>query len=181
MAYFQVLACIPLGDSVPFKDISDLAGVPETQLRRVLRMTATFGFLCEPEPGLISHSALSAAFVTDPSLLDAVVFMANTALPAALQMPACTQRFDDSSRSSETAYNVSSNSDDPFNIACQYKPQLRRQLSAFWRHGTGDVDDGVAELLQSLKCSNQLHQDPGTIVEVSFSLFLPFIKYCINC
>lgn len=163
---FQVLACIPLRHSVPIKDISDLAGVPETQLSRIVRMTMTFGFLCEPEPGRISHSTLSAPFVTNPALLDAVVFLAGTAVPSALKMPVGTKRLNESKNPQETAYNIASNSTSSFNSACEQRPQLKRQWSAFRRYSTGDVDDSLVEILQSSQCANRLREDPGTIVEV---------------
>lgn len=166
MGHFQVLACIPQGESVSFEDISHLVGVPETQLRRVLRTAATFGFLKEPQPGKIGHSTLSTAFVTDPSLLDAVMFMASTSLPAALQMPAGTKRFGDSTSCSETAYNISSDSSDRFSAACESRPQMQRQWLAFWRHATGEVDDDLAELLPSLQCAPRLRGGSGRLVEV---------------
>ncbi|KAL9066490.1 MAG: hypothetical protein Q9161_007553 [Pseudevernia consocians] len=89
---FQVLACIPLGGSIPAKEVADLAGVPETQLCRVVRMTAIAGFLHEPRPGHIAHTALSAPFVTNLSFLDTTMFLAEIAAPTALHMATATQR-----------------------------------------------------------------------------------------
>ncbi|KAL4919780.1 histidine phosphatase superfamily [Aspergillus aurantiobrunneus] len=77
---FQILACIPLSGSVPIKDVADLAGVPESHVSRVIRMTAT----AAPSP-------LSSSY------LDAAMFLAGTVAPAALQMPTATQRFESSS------------------------------------------------------------------------------------
>lgn len=68
---FQVLACIPLKGSILAKDVADMAGVPETRLWRVVRITATASFLHESQPGHIAHTALSAPFVTNLSFLDA--------------------------------------------------------------------------------------------------------------
>ncbi|KID84420.1 hypothetical protein MGU_08382 [Metarhizium guizhouense ARSEF 977] len=166
LGHFQVLACIPLRHSVPIKDISDLAGVPEAQLCRIARMTMAFGFLCEPQPGRLSHNALSAAFVTNPSLLDAVMFLAGIATPSALKMAANTQRLNYSSSPQATAYNLASNHASSFSTECEQRPQLRRQWSAFRRYGTGDVDDDLVEILQSLQCANQFVGKPGTVVEI---------------
>ncbi|KID65344.1 hypothetical protein MAN_06355, partial [Metarhizium hybridum] len=163
---FQVLACIPLRHSVPIKDISDLAGVPEAQLCRIARMTMAFGFLCEPQPGRLSHNALSAAFVTNPALLDAVMFLAGTATPSALKMAANTQRLNYSSTPQATAYNLASNHASSFSTECEQRPQLRRQWSAFRRYGTGDVDDDLVEILQSLQCASHFVGKPGTVVEI---------------
>lgn len=166
LGHFQVLACIPLRESASTRDIADLVGVPEAQLSRIIRMTATCGFLREPEPGKVAHSPLSADFLTNPSLLDAVVFLANTAAPAALHMPDCTQRFRDSRAPSETAYNVASNSAVLFNAACEQRPQLRRQWAAFQQHGTTNVDGALVGLLGSFQCADRLLGEASTVVEV---------------
>ncbi|KAI0861674.1 hypothetical protein F4860DRAFT_513825 [Xylaria cubensis] len=81
---FQVLAFIPLGDSVAVRDIADLSGTPETHLTRVIHMMSTVGFLHQPGPGYVAHITLSIPFVTNPSLLDASLFLSETAAPAAL-------------------------------------------------------------------------------------------------
>lgn len=85
---FQVLAFLPLGSEtgLPIKDVAELADVPEAQLCRVVRLMAMDGFLCEPQPGYMAHTALSASFVQRPVQLDAAMFLAETATPTALQM-----------------------------------------------------------------------------------------------
>ncbi|KAL4935852.1 hypothetical protein BDV06DRAFT_233903 [Aspergillus oleicola] len=161
---FQVLACIPLTGSVPIKDVADLAGVPESHLSRMVRMTATAGFLQEPQPGQVAHSALSAPFVTKPSYLDAVMFLAGTVAPAALQMPAATQRFGPSLRPNETAYNLAFNNPATLASTCEQQPKLQRQWPAFLRYGTINTEDRVTDLLSRL---DHFRRGNISIVEVS--------------
>lgn len=146
---FQVLACIPLSGSVPAKDVADLAGVPEMQLCRVVRMTATAGFLNEPQPGHVAHTILSAPFVTKPSFLDAAMFLAETAAPTALQMAVATQRYGHSNRPNESAYNLAFNTSQTFQSACEQRSKLQRQWPAYLRYA-GGVDDSVTEVLTRL-------------------------------
>ncbi|KAF2232862.1 hypothetical protein EV356DRAFT_449295 [Viridothelium virens] len=134
---FQILASIPVSGGVPAKDVADLAGVPETQLRRVVRMTATAGFLFEPQPGYIAHTALSAPFVTNLSYLDATIFLAETAVPASLQMAKGSAT---SSIAGSRAPTVS------FNLS---ETKLQRQWSAY-QWCTGDQNDGITEMLSRL-------------------------------
>ena len=159
---FQVLACIPLSGSVPAKDVSDLAGVPESQLIRIVRMTATAGFLCEPTPDHIAHTPLSAQFVTKPSYLDALLFLAEVQAPSALHMAAATQRsgseegegiFGTVGKSGETPYNIAFNTQLSFQAACEQKTKLQRQWPTFLRYA-GDVDDGLTEVLTKLDWSS---------------------------
>ncbi|KFY27884.1 hypothetical protein V491_00709 [Pseudogymnoascus sp. VKM F-3775] len=146
---FQVLACIPLSGSIPAKDVADVVGVPEMQLCRIVRMTATAGFLYEPQSGHIAHTALSAPFVTKLSYLDAIMFLAETAAPAALQMAAATQHHRHSDRPFETAYNLAFNTSQTFQSACKQRMKLQRQWSAYSRC-SGDLDDSVTEFLSRL-------------------------------
>ncbi|KAI1493818.1 O-methyltransferase family protein [Biscogniauxia mediterranea] len=146
---FQVLACIPLSGSVPLRDVAELAGVPEHQLCRIVRMTATAGFLQEPQPGYIAHTALSAPFVTKLFYLDAAMFLAETAAPTALQMASATQRSGNSEFSTESAYNTAFNTPQSFAAACKQRTKLQRQWAAY-RRCAGEGDSGVVELLSRL-------------------------------
>ncbi|KAJ5738569.1 hypothetical protein N7493_001724 [Penicillium malachiteum] len=146
---FQVLACIPLSHSVPFEDVAELAGIPESHLRRVVRMLATMGFLQEPEPGYVAHSAVSAQFVTRPSYLDAAMFLAETAAPAALQMPATSR--DPASASF------------PMISASAHQPKVRRQWNAYLQYGLGHSEGNLGQLLDQF---DWVGLEGGTVVTV---------------
>ncbi|KAL4756994.1 uncharacterized protein BDW70DRAFT_163963 [Aspergillus foveolatus] len=155
LAEFQILVCIPPDESIAIKDLADLAGVPEIQLGRVIRLVATSGFLQEPITNYVSHTPLSAQFVTNQSLLDAAVFMADVAAPTALQMPTATQRFGSSQNPTETAYSMALRTIQPFGVAIQEQPKLGRQWSAYLRHAVGlHQEKGIMEMLSQLKWSN---------------------------
>lgn len=89
-----MLAYLPLGvdEGLPMKDIAELADVPESQLCRIVRLMAMGGFLREPQPGFVAHTALSASFVRCPAQLHAAMFLAKTVAPCALHMPVATRR-----------------------------------------------------------------------------------------
>lgn len=144
-----MLACSPLSGSVSAKDVADLAGVPEAQLCRIVRTTATAGFLHEPRPDHIAHTALSATFVTKLSNLDAAIFLAETAAPTALQMAVATQRNGQSDRLSVSAYTLAFSTSQTFQSVCKQQTKLRRQWSAY-RRCMGDMDDSLTELLSQL-------------------------------
>ncbi|OBT69832.1 hypothetical protein VE03_00980 [Pseudogymnoascus sp. 23342-1-I1] len=152
---FQVLACIPFDESLAIKDLADLVGVPQSQLVRVIRLTATCGFLREPIAGFVSHSPLSAQFITNQSLLDATVFIAELATPTALHMPQATQRFGASTNATESAYNLALNTVRPFHVAIQERSKLRRQWSAYLCHAAGlHQEEEIIEVLSRLNWSN---------------------------
>ncbi|KAH8726144.1 O-methyltransferase family protein [Phaeosphaeriaceae sp. PMI808] len=145
----QILACIPVHGSVPIGDVADLAGVPENHLYQVVRLTATAGFLFEPQPGHIAHTPLSAPFVTNLSYLDATMFLAGTLVPASLQMATVSRRSSPSGPSTYSAYNLASGSEHSFELTCVTQPKIQRQWSAY-RSCVGDLDDSITELLARL-------------------------------
>ncbi|KAM5444828.1 hypothetical protein MferCBS31731_000283 [Microsporum ferrugineum] len=145
---FQVPACIPLGGMASMKDISNLISVPECQLCRVIRMAVTGGFLQEPQPSYVSHSELSAAFVRNPSYLDAAMFLAETAAPAALNMATDITQHDGSAdrEDSDVAwYSVFTT------VSEADLPRLQRQWHAYLRYGMGDYCDTATEVLTCLE------------------------------
>lgn len=142
--------------------------MPEPQLRRIVRMAATAGFLHEPLPGHVAHSALSAPFVKRPSYLDAAMFLSETAAPAALHMVEATQRFGQSHRPHESAYNVGLNTSITFADMCEQQSKLQRQWPAFVRYALGDIDSSVTDVLTSFDWPSL---GKATVVEVSLCLF----------
>ncbi|KAK5633968.1 hypothetical protein RRF57_009682 [Xylaria bambusicola] len=164
---FQVLAFIPLEDSVAVRDVADLSGTPETHLTRVIHMMSTVGFLHQPGPGYVAHTTLSIPFVTNPSLLDASLFLSETAAPAALQMSSATQKFGMSDRMDETAYNLALSTPSAFASAYMQRPRLQRQWRAYLRFGAGDVE---ADLLDTLSLYDWNKLGSATVVETSDQL-----------
>ncbi|KAH7418870.1 hypothetical protein BKA64DRAFT_691278 [Cadophora sp. MPI-SDFR-AT-0126] len=151
---FQILACIPLGRSALITDVAELSSVPEGLLSRIVRLTATVGFLSEPQPGHVAHTSLSGSFVSDPSFLDAGMFLAESAMPAALKMATATQKFAGSDSPTETAWNIHAALDQPFHVVRGEKPKLNRQHSSYLRHAAGvHTDEEVVALLSKLNWS----------------------------
>ncbi len=167
---FQVLACIPLDDTVAFRDVADICGVPENQLCRVTRLMATAGFLREPRAGHVGHSPLSAQFVTEPALLDAAMFLAGTAAPAALKMPLATKRFATSDRADQTAYAAAFDTTVPLASVFELQPRLQRQFETFLSFVTSDDVTGVRDVVMRVDWASLGN---ATVVDVSTSSTRP--------
>jgi hypothetical protein len=161
---FQVLACLPLTGSVTISDLARLSGVPETQLGRIIRFTATVGFLQENQPGQVGHSPLSSLFVSRPSLRVAIMFLADSAAPAALKMASATSRFGDTVASdTDTAFNLAFDHRQPFFFSCEQRPKLQRRWSAYLQHTGGDASDLARQVLARVDWFNL---DNVCVVEV---------------
>ncbi|KAJ5613788.1 hypothetical protein N7528_007442 [Penicillium herquei] len=131
-------------------------------------MLATTGFLQEPELGYVAHSPISAQFVTRPSYLDAAMFLAETAAPAALQMPATSR--DPASASF------------PMISASVQQPKVRRQWHAYLQYGLGHSDGNLAALLEQF---DWVGLEGGIVVTVFRSPSSPlqpgFFAYAETC
>ncbi|KAL8243605.1 hypothetical protein R6Q59_009863 [Mikania micrantha] len=142
----QILACIPLEGSIPLDDVAELASVPASQLSRVVRIVATVGFLEEPEPGQIAHTALSSQFVVDLSLFDSISFLLTTVVPCSMQMSTLTQRYGNAFPTNDSAYCIAFNTSQPFDVACVEGSRLRRGWLAY-KSNTQIVDESIADVL----------------------------------
>jgi hypothetical protein len=137
-----------------------LAGVPEAQLTRITRLAASAGFLSEPQPGLLAHTTLSAAFVTNAAYADAIFFLAKTVVPSASHMTAVTradQGPDPLGNAKRSAYSRAFGIDSSFQSVCEERPKLSRQHKAYLQC-MGEVDEqaddaDAAELLFKLNWS----------------------------
>lgn len=160
---FQILACIPLVGSVSLNDVAALSGVSPDHLARIIRLTATVAFLLlhhaekEGQPDHVSHTPLSASFVVNPALLDAVMFLGESAAPASLQMVSATQRWRlaaPGSHQADSAWNLALDTTTPFHTLCRQRPKLGRQLSAYRHYAAGLPQlDEVVDLLSLAQLS----------------------------
>ncbi|KAL2195274.1 toxin biosynthesis regulatory protein [Corynascus similis CBS 632.67] len=160
LAEFQILECIPQEGSLPIGDLSDLARVPEAQLRRIIRLTASAGFLQETKPNFVAHTTMSAQFLASQSLSDAIVFITATATPSALQMAdatrlASTSTHRDATRKNATAYDLALHPTRPFRAACQKGSKLGRQWQAFLAHAArSHSEDELVDIFSRLNWSS---------------------------
>ncbi|MCJ1267906.1 hypothetical protein MMC22_007792 [Lobaria immixta] len=94
------------------------------------------------------------------------MFLTQIAAPVGLQMAAATQR--QSTGPSESAYALAFNTSQTFQSACEQRPKLQRQWSAFLRY-TGEMGDSVTELLNRLDWRSLAN---ACIVDASFVAYL---------
>ncbi|KAH8711851.1 hypothetical protein GQ44DRAFT_742827 [Phaeosphaeriaceae sp. PMI808] len=141
LSSLQVLASIPLSQTVPVQDVADVSGVPYQH---------NSGFLDEPQPGLVRHTALSAQFVKKPFLTDAVAFLSDTALPAALQMVSTTRQRGQLPNNRQHNFDLDTQSDLSLGAKCKQYPKFKRQVAAYDRLRQNAFDDSVTEILSRL-------------------------------
>lgn len=157
------MAYVPLTQRVAYADLADLTGVPAATIRRIVRTTATAGFMSEPQPDHVAHTPLSAKFVKRPSCLDALMFVAETVVPTALHMAEATRRDAHRQQPNASPYQIAMNSSSSLAAACENDAQLQRRASAFQRLAATSKANAVTRLLSSIDWEGL---GPATVVEV---------------
>lgn len=157
--------------------MAEIIGVPDTQLCQVARMMASVGFLHEPHPGHIAHSALSAPFVTNAGFHDAAVFASETAAPSALKMSQATKQFPGSDQPEQSAFNLAFNHSITLASCFDQRPKLQRQFNAYLSYGANCEDAGIQDVLMRLDWRSLGN---ATVVDVSrqLSAFILSPSFC---
>ena len=132
----------------PYATVAEAAGVPEHQLRSIARMAMLAGFLAEPVAGQLGHSALSAAMVAQPGLLEWARFVTGTSAPMATAMVEATERWGGDRSIAHTAYAAAWHTDLPLFAHVAADPDLQARYPAYMRAVTQSEGLALTHLLE---------------------------------
>lgn len=143
LCHFGILRKIPLApSSIAYRDLARDAGVPLTTLRSVTRMLMTMGLLRETPEGALAHNAVSAPFVQDASLEVWLFHMVNHTVPLFRAMVGATERYGETAKVDETAYNVAAGTDLSFFQHLRSQPDLEHEFDKYMK-SQAQVNTGV--------------------------------------
>ncbi|KAI9694040.1 MAG: hypothetical protein M1822_003311 [Bathelium mastoideum] len=130
----NILEHIPVSGSIAYSDLAAVTNVPESQLKGVARMAIIHGFLSEPQPGLIAHSASSALLVEDQSFMNWARWMTNYSVPTAYKFPEATKRWGKTDAKHETAFSLAMNHEQPFFDRLRQDTEMNTMFSGYMRN-----------------------------------------------
>ncbi|KAM0563080.1 hypothetical protein ACHAPJ_001926 [Fusarium lateritium] len=134
ICHFDVLSCIPQPpESIAYAEVAAKAKVPLSKLQSVARMAMTTGFLWETKDGKLSHSTLSAPFVTDVHMKTQLLHIFNQTVPLMAGLTQATEKWSDTSATNETAYNIVHNTDMSFFQHLKTRPDLNEGFQAYMK------------------------------------------------
>ena len=148
LCHFKIPQRVPLTSSVSLPQLASAAFVPLPQLRSIARMAFTFNFLAEPIPGHIAHSGVSAAFISNPTLMDWALFMTSASAMTATKMVEATEKYGSTVSKAETAFNISKNTDLPYFDWLKQDPQMERQFAGYMKNVTASEGLNVTHLVK---------------------------------
>ncbi|CAO2653517.1 Nn.00g029280.m01.CDS01 [Neocucurbitaria sp. VM-36] len=87
---FNIPKHVPLGAAISFAEVAQSCGLEESRLTRILRYLILNHVFEEPEPGKISHSAISEFLLSNDAVgMDFIGHMVEEALPSAIGQTDC--------------------------------------------------------------------------------------------
>lgn len=100
---FKLDQSFDVDSSTNFKKMSELSGLDERTVRRLVRHgIINHRFFCENEPGVITHSALTAILAQDPAARNSLVVELDEFWPAGVHMADAMEQWPNSEECNET-------------------------------------------------------------------------------
>ena len=106
--HFKVHHAVPLepGSETTFSEIAQKCDVDERRLTRIMRHAMTNHWFEEPEPGRVTHSAMSRLIVTDEAVNGQVGYQTEVVFPSTAKTVEATESFGRSEKRNNAAFNV---------------------------------------------------------------------------
>ncbi|KAJ0115197.1 methyltransferase [Diaporthe amygdali] len=135
LCHFRVPFHIPAQPSaIEYEEVASAANVPVTMLQAVARMAMTAGFLRETEQGELAHTSLSVLFADDGGDFRSwLIFTARRMLPASMKAVEATERWGDTRKVDETAYNLAAGTHLPFYEHINSSPEMAKEFEGYMK------------------------------------------------
>ncbi|KAI1384552.1 S-adenosyl-L-methionine-dependent methyltransferase [Hypoxylon trugodes] len=111
---FNIPGLIPLDGTATIAELALKSSLSEDKLTRFIRYATTNFIFREPSPGVVAHTAISAAMVRDPKFCAFLLFVTVNCANAEISIPAACKKWPQSEKLSECAVNEAYGTNDTF-------------------------------------------------------------------
>ncbi|ROW11335.1 hypothetical protein VMCG_01225 [Cytospora schulzeri] len=87
MYHYKIPQKFAVGETIPIPELSRRCGADEETLTRLVQHAVPKGFLGQPVPGQVAHTAFSAMLAASPEITDWVGYVCEDLQPAAAHLP----------------------------------------------------------------------------------------------
>lgn len=175
LCHFNIFSLVPLHGSISYGSLATEANVSEARLKSIARMAMTHNLFHEPTADSIAHSATSALLVTNPNFFDWARFMTEASVPTAAHLVEACERWPNSVKKNETAYNIAFNHDLPFFDHLAQDPERTKQFSGYMKSVTNSEGTHLKHLLSGFDWASL---GKATVVDVRFPFRLHYLCTC---
>jgi 6-hydroxytryprostatin B O-methyltransferase len=131
-------------------------------------MAMLSSILHESSPNTVAHTATSALFITQPSYLDWATFMFDASVPTAGKLVEATEKWPESVKKNETAYNVAFGTEKPFFEHLKEEQERARVFGSYMRSVTDSEGTKLEHLVNGYDWASL---GDATVVDVGLSTF----------
>ncbi|KAI0883529.1 S-adenosyl-L-methionine-dependent methyltransferase [Annulohypoxylon maeteangense] len=111
---FNIPALVPLEGTVSISSLASQSGLSEDKLTRFIRYAATNFIFCEPLPGIIGHTAASAALARDPAFCNFLRWLTVDLAAVQASIPVAAKKWPLTEKMNECAVNYASGTNGNF-------------------------------------------------------------------
>ncbi|KAK8123849.1 hypothetical protein PG999_003767 [Apiospora kogelbergensis] len=143
VVHFEILKQMPQPPaSISYENLASKAHVPLVTLRSVLRMLMTKGLLCETTDGRVSHNTISAPFAKNTHFEVWLRHVVNHTVPLFGAMIGATDKYGDSKKINETAFNVVADTELSFFEHLKARPELEHEFDKYMK-SQAEINTGI--------------------------------------
>lgn len=161
---------MPIDNPIPLLELQTKSTLDPTNLARALRHAMTNHIFCEPEPGLIAHTAASRLLAEDQSLHDWVGFNSEDVFPAAANVLKSLKTHPEATSLTTTGFNFAFDTVDkePMFVTFGRDAARAKRMGGAMASLTGGEGYEVSHLVNNYDFSH-VDKEGGTFVDIGGS------------
>ncbi|KAI1172923.1 S-adenosyl-L-methionine-dependent methyltransferase [Nemania sp. FL0916] len=125
---FDIPKLVPLHGSIALGKLAVLSGLHEDKLARIIRYATTNFIFCEPSPGHVAHTALSAALTRDQGFAAFLRLALVDLAPISVALPRACSTWPQSEEPTQCGVNVAYDTAEPFFTWLSRDPALQMRF-----------------------------------------------------
>ncbi|KAM3069220.1 hypothetical protein ACMFMG_010736 [Clarireedia jacksonii] len=129
IARFQIAKKLPLHEEHTYEELAKSCGIPEKDLRRVLRFAMTSRIFREPRPSVVAHTSISRVIAEKPNMEAWISQACSNMWPAATRVVDAMEKWPGTEEPTHTGFNLANNTSDPFYVEIQKSPRRAREFA----------------------------------------------------
>ncbi|KID89862.1 O-methyltransferase, family 2 [Metarhizium guizhouense ARSEF 977] len=167
---YGIAKLVPLNTPIPLSDLQAKTTLDPINLARILRHAMTNYIFCEPEPGLIAHTAASRELAEDGALQDWVGFNSEDIFPSAAKVLQSLKEHPEATSLTTTGFNYAFDTVDkePMFVTFGKDPARAKRMGGAMASLTGGEGYEVSHFVDNYDFSQE-DERGGTFVDIGGS------------
>ncbi|GAB0133496.1 Alpha-1,3-mannosyltransferase cmt1 [Epichloe bromicola] len=168
--HYGIANLVPIDNPIPLSELQTKSTLDSTNLARALRHAMTNHIFCEPEPGLIAHTAASRLLAEDQALHDWVGFNSEDIFPAAANVLKSLKTHPEATSLTTTGFNFAFDTVDkePMFVTFGRDPARAKRMGGAMASLTGGEGYEVSHFVNNYDFSD-VDKEGGTFVDIGGS------------